>query len=83
LPKKFLPEHTKDLKPLLLSGRIEKISGMGYSIHKRLLKLDTNSLTYYKSIPVDYEDMKTNPKSLSDMGLIRKASLPLDAIFSV
>jgi len=52
-------------------------------MHKRLLKLDTNALTYYKLIPKEFEDMKTKHKDLAEMNLITKATLPLEAIFSV
>jgi hypothetical protein len=48
MPKKLEVEHLKKIKPVCLQGKLEKISGLGFSVNERVLKLDTRSLAYFK-----------------------------------
>jgi len=36
-------------------GKVNKLSNKGWSYHFRLLRMDQNSLTYYKSVPSDFD----------------------------
>ncbi len=38
-------------------GRVQKLSGMGWSLHERLLKLEGNILCYYSAVPKDFSGM--------------------------
>jgi hypothetical protein len=79
-------EHLTYLKPVALVGVIEKVSGWGFSTHKRLLKLDTRALSYYSTVPEKFESMKSVGTTLVDMKGNKhkpKMSVPLEAIMKV
>jgi len=35
-------------------GVVEKLSGLGFRYHKRLLKVEGNTLSYYRNVPKDF-----------------------------
>ncbi len=39
-------------KPLL--GKVNKLSNKGWNFHFRLLKMDNYALSYFKSVPKDF-----------------------------
>lgn len=46
----ILPENFK--RNLLF--KMEKLSNKGWSYHKRLVKLDANSICYFRAVPKDF-----------------------------
>ena len=80
-PSQLNVEGVHKLNPVSLTGRIEKISGFGFSIHTRLLTVRNNYLAYYSDIPKDYADSWQPNEEIKEK--TPKCVLPLYAIFEI
>ena len=45
-----------EIKGRKLIGKVWKLSNYGYSQHERLLKLNKKGLSYYRHVPVDFNE---------------------------